>query len=54
MVPTIVNMADVENANNLFLNKRFSLAVIEYEKILEKHPRDLTALNNMGLSLIHI
>ena len=51
MVPTIVNMDYIENANNLFLNKKFTLAVEEYKKILENEPQNLTALNNLGYTL---
>ena len=41
----------IENANNLFLNKKFTLAVEEYKKILETEPQNLTALNNLGYTL---
>ncbi len=51
MVPTTVNMEDIEIANNLFLEKKFSLAIDEYSKILENDPENLSALNNMGYTL---
>ena len=44
-------MDDICNANNLLLNKKFTQAIDKYTKILEKNPRNLIALNNMGYAL---
>ena len=44
-------MPEINIANELFLNKKFEDAVLQYEKILQKDPRDLSALNNKGYAL---
>ncbi len=51
MVPTIQIMDDIEFANDLFLNKKFTQAIDEYTKILENDPQNQTALNNIGYAL---
>ena len=44
-------MEKLNHANNLFLEKKFQNAVKKYEEVLEKDPRNLTALNNLGYTL---
>ncbi len=44
-------MTEINIANELFLNKKFEDAVLQYEKILKNDPRDLSALNNNGYTL---
>ena len=51
MVPKLHVMSEINIANELFLNKKFEDAVLQYEKILQKDPRDLSALNNKGYAL---
>ena len=44
-------MPEINIANELFLNKKFEDAVLQYEKILQNDPQDLSALNNKGYAL---
>ena len=44
-------MPEINIANELFLNKKFEDAVLQYEKILQNDPQDLSALNNKGYTL---
>jgi len=40
----------LDQANNLFLKKRFSEAISFYEEILHSEPDNISALNNIGYS----
>ena len=51
MVPTILIMKEIDEANNLFLEKKFQDAIKKYNIILDKEPDNLIALNNKGYSL---
>ena len=51
MVPTTLIMNNLDIANNLFLERKFSQAIEEYTKILKNDSQNLTALNNMGYAL---
>ena len=51
MVPKLHVMPEINIANELFLNKKFEDAVLQYEKILQNDPQDLSALNNKGYAL---
>jgi len=51
MVPTILIMDEIDEGNNLFLEKKFQDAIKKYNIILEKEPDNLIALNNKGYSL---
>ena len=51
MVPKLYVMPEINIANKLFLNKKFEDAVLQYEKILQNNPHDLSALNNNGYAL---
>jgi tetratricopeptide (TPR) repeat protein len=44
----------LENANKMFLEKKFHDAVAIYERILKERPDDVAALNNMGYALSKI
>ena len=50
MVPTMVIMDDMAEANELFLKKKFHDAIEKYELILQSQPDNLLALNNKGYS----
>ena len=41
----------LNSANKLFLKKRFTDAVLIYEKILHREPKNLDAINNKGYAL---
>ena len=51
MVPTILIMKEIDEANNLFLEKKFQDAIKKYNIILDNEPDNLIALNNKGYSL---
>ena len=50
MVPTMIVMNYMDEANKLFLEKKFKNAIEKYENILQKEPNNLIALNNKGYS----
>ena len=51
MVPTILIMEEIDEGNNLFLEKKFQDAIKKYNIVLDKEPDNLIALNNKGYSL---
>jgi len=47
----MVVMGEIDDANELFLKKRFADAIKKYEDVLQIEPDNLIALNNKGYSL---
>ena len=54
MVPTMMIMGNIDNANLLFLEKKFTHAITEYAQILDDDPTNPIALNNIGYALTKI
>ena len=50
MVPTVIIMNNMDEANQLFFKKKFNDAIVKYEIILQSQPDNLIALNNKGYS----
>ena len=44
-------MIEIDEGNQLFLNKKFQECIRKYEIVLEREPKNLIALNNKGYSL---
>ena len=44
-------MTELDQANDLFIKKKFNDAIRKYAQILENDPKNLIALNNMGYAL---
>ena len=51
MVLKLHVVTNIDDANELFLNKKFEDAIFQYELILQDDPHNLLALNNKGYSL---
>ena len=47
----MVVMGKIDDANELFLKKRFADAIKKYENVLQIEPDNLIALNNKGYTL---
>ena len=50
MVPTMIVMSIMNEANELFLEKKFEKAIEKYNRVLHDEPNNLIALNNKGYS----
>ena len=44
-------MTELDQANDLFIKKKFDDAIRKYAQILKKEPENLIVLNNMGYAL---